>query len=266
MTRALTVAAVLIGAPAIAGPRQLIGVIHDRANKPVEGATVIVSGAGGDDSTLSDAHGLYRVVVRDAGRYRVTFVYGNASVERDVVVGDDPFTKLDMTIDLGRGEIVVIHELPAPPVLPHPKRDPRILPRYSESAIMSDVWARAWLLLDIDASGAVTRVKLATRPGHDLELMAIDYALHLRFEPARDAHDRPMETYLLYAIDWPSYWWVQMENGVVTRMPRAAAVLSVPCRGSGPLHLDSRHPVYRDCTPAPSWRSLDAVPWINAPR
>ena len=34
----------------------------------------------------------------------------------------------------------------------------RKAPKYSDRAILTDAWARAWLLLDVDRTGAVTRV------------------------------------------------------------------------------------------------------------
>src|SRR5512138_1205894 len=70
---------------------------------------------------------------------------------------------------VGKGETIEIHDPLPPPVLPKAKKDARILPKYSDDAVLSDAWEKAWLLLDVDTTGSVTRVKMLKRPGHDLE-------------------------------------------------------------------------------------------------
>jgi hypothetical protein len=163
-----------------------------------------------------------------------------------------------------RGETIVIEGKVPEVVAPKPKKNyQRIAPRYSDAAIERDVWAKAWLVLAIDERGNVTHVKLLKRPGHDLDQIAIDQAFKMKFAPAEDALGKPMPSQLIWAIEWPSYGWMIAMEGLATRIP--AGTGSVPCAGSGPLPMDSVHPVYRDCS-VPDLTKAAAVPWILAPR
>ncbi len=162
-----------------------------------------------------------------------------------------------------RGETIIIHDKPPPPppVLPRPRKDPRIAPPYSDAAIERDVWTKAWLLLDVDERGTVSRVKFLKRPGYDLDAIAVKQALKTRFTPAEDGAGHPVRTLVLWPIEWPSYWWMVTMTGLVTRIPASAA--GVPCAGSGPLHMDSAHPAYRDCS-APDLSRAALEPWVGA--
>ncbi|HTL38709.1 MAG TPA: energy transducer TonB [Kofleriaceae bacterium] len=159
-----------------------------------------------------------------------------------------------------RGETIHVEGKAPPGTPPKPaKRYHAIAPRYSDYAVEHDVWARAWLLLDIDARGAVTRVKLVRKPGADLDQIAIDTAMKMKFEPARDALGAPKASQLLWSIEWPSWGWLIAHEGLATKIP--ASVNGVPCAGSGqPLNLDAVHPVYRDCT-LPDVSKIEALPW-----
>lgn len=158
------------------------------------------------------------------------------------------------------GETIVIHGTAPPARAPAPKKNyHRMAPPYSDAAIESDAWAKAWVLLDIDAKGTVTRVKLLKKPGYDLERIAIEHALGLRFEPAEDARGRPMATQLVWSMEWPSYWWLVDMDEPPNRVPDSARW--VPCRGSGPMHMGSLHPTYRDCS-LPDLSKIGELPWI----
>jgi hypothetical protein len=158
-----------------------------------------------------------------------------------------------------RGETIHVEGKAPAGTPPKPaKRYHAIAPRYSDYAVEHDVWARAWLLLDIDVHGTVTRVKLVRRPGADLDQIAIETAMKMKFEPARDALG-PKASQLLWSIEWPSWGWLIAEEGLATKIP--ASVNNVPCAGSGkPLNLDNLHPVYRDCS-LPDTSKIDALPW-----
>src|SRR3954447_20790574 len=79
-----------------------------------------------------------------------------------------------------RGETIHVEGKAPPGTPPRPmKRYRAIAPRYSDYAIEHDTWARAWLLLDIDARGVVTRVKLLHRPGAELDQIAVDTAMKM---------------------------------------------------------------------------------------
>ena len=117
--------------------------------------------------------------------------------------------------------------------MPKPLTDRAILPEYSEKMTDLDVWARAWLLLDISETGAVTHVKLVNKPGLDLDRIAIRDAFKLRFEPARDRSRRPIRAMLLWTYEWPSYRWM-MARDLPDTTPRDGHARPVP-----PHHFDS---------------------------
>lgn len=160
------------------------------------------------------------------------------------------------------GETIIIEGHAPPAVQPRPvKNYVRIAPAYSDDAIEHDAWAKAYLLLDISARGDVTRVKLLKHPGHDLDQIAIDTALAMRFEPALDDRGQAIASSLIWPIEWPSYWWLIDIHGLATRIPDE--IVNVPCRGSGPMHMGSVHPVYRDCGTF-QLSALMSEPWIDA--
>jgi len=135
----------------------------------------------------------------------------------------------------------------------------RPAPEYSEEAILKDAWTVAWMLLDIDERGKVTRVKFLKYPGYDLERIAIKTALGLQFEPAI-AHDgKPVRSYIAWPIEWPSHGWLVTFTGLSTGIPDTS---HVPCRGSGPLHLGSIYPTYKDCS-EPNLAKARTEPWLT---
>jgi hypothetical protein len=144
-------------------------------------------------------------------------------------------------------EVIEIHDH-----IPEPAKPPESVHlRYSDAAIASNAWARAWLLVDIDSSGIVTRAKLLHAPGHDLDTIAIAQAFATRFTPARDRSGRPTPSHMLWGIEWPAYWWSQEHHKS-----------SPHCRGSGPLQLGSLYgSVYRDCS-EPDLSRASTAPWI----
>ena len=161
-----------------------------------------------------------------------------------------------------RGEVIIVHGTAPPVRAPAPKKNyHRMAPPYSEQAIMSDAWAKAWVLLDIDTRGVVTRVKLLKHPGYDLDQIAIEHALKMRFDPAEDTHGNPIPTQLVWSMEWPSYWRLVDMDEPPNRVPDSARY--VPCSGSGPLHLGSLHPTYRDCSPA-DLSKMASEPWVVA--
>lgn len=160
------------------------------------------------------------------------------------------------------GETIIIRESTPVKVMPKAKKPyGRIAAPYSDEAIERDIWAKAWLLLDIDESGVVTRLKLLKKPGYDLDQIAIERGFSMRFDPAEDTHGKRLRSLLITPIEWPAYWWLVKFEGLTTRIPEYIA--QVPCEGTGPLHLGSLHPVYRDCSPPPPIEKLDESPWIT---
>jgi hypothetical protein len=157
-----------------------------------------------------------------------------------------------------RGEVIIIEDHLPPKVLPKPKAfDPRKAPPYSEKAILTDAWTKAHVLLDVSATGKVTRFKFLKRPGYDLEPITAKQLATLRFEPALDTKNRPRRSLVVWTIEWPSAAFLQKFVGTITKMPpikegtypprRLDAY--IPCEGSGkPWHMDSHHKIYKDCS------------------
>ena len=154
---------------------------------------------------------------------------------------------------------VEMHETIPPAVTPVPMISPLAIPEYSEAAIAGDRWAKAWLLLDVDEKGNVVRLKLLDRPGMDLDQIAVRYGFKLRFKPARDLSDRPVGAQVLWAFEWPAYWWLHEETDNLELLPRA--VFKMPCRGTGP----ARNGTYRDCSQATLANAI-TEPWFDRPK
>jgi hypothetical protein len=158
------------------------------------------------------------------------------------------------------GETIIIHDHP-PKVLPHPRKNyHRMAPPYSDEAIDRDVWARAWVLLDIDTRGQVARVKLLNPPGYGLDKIAVDHAFKLRFDPAQDEQGHAVGSMLVWTIEWPSYWWLVDSDQPPNRVPDNADL--IPCKGTGPLNLSRLHPTQRDCTP-PDMHKIETAAWLT---
>jgi len=168
-------------------------------------------------------------------------------------------------------EVIVIDEKPPKPAVEAKAKNysPRKTPPYSDEAIESDAWTRAWLLLDISPTGSVTRIKYLKRPGYQLDDIAAREVFRLRFEPARDKNGKPQRTWIVWGIEWPSYFWLVDRLGIASGMPPIVGFpperldAHVPCRGSGPMNLGSIHPAYRDCSmPNLSGRYFASLPWL----
>ncbi|MEJ7600429.1 MAG: hypothetical protein WKG01_21150 [Kofleriaceae bacterium] len=170
-------------------------------------------------------------------------------------------------------EVIVIDEVLPPPVRAKVKNFvPTKAPPYSDRAILTNAWTRAWLMLDLDETGTVTRAKFLKRPGADLDDIAVAEVFKLDFDPARDDHGRPVKTVIIWGIDWPAADWLVRVSGTRSAMPpyvdlkfplRKIRVdeLTVPCRGTGP----SITLTYRDCA-KPDLANAKLEPWIGRPR
>ena len=241
----VTIACVGIAVPAVADPppAQLVGRLVDDHGRPLESATVSAGGT----TTYTNAAGVYRLVLPRRGTYEVALSYADEQQTRTVAI-DGPIATLDAKLPVDSETVIVIHDPRRIAVAPRPANPhaQRIVPPYSDAASEHDTWARAWLLLDVDATGHVARVKLLSKPGYDLEPIAVRAAFGLAFTPARDAAGRAMPSLVLWMYEWPAYWWLVQMEGVTTGM--SAQMYGVPCRGAGPLEMSSMHRVYRDCS------------------
>jgi len=243
-------------------------VLDSKHATPVEQALVLVAGPGGVEHTLiTDSNGLYTVDVAP-GSYILVFIYGSArsSGHVDVVAGRP--AKLDGRVDSTEGEVIVIRDKIHPPVPPRATNfKPRKAPPYSDRAILSDAWTRAWMLLDISATGQLIRMKWLKRPGYDLDDIAIKEIKKLTFTPARNASGQAIRAYIVWGIEWPSAWWLSQFVGVRSGMPPIVGYpphrldWKVPCAGSGPWHVGSIKPGYKDCS-TPNLAAAAHEAWI----
>lgn len=171
-----------------------------------------------------------------------------------------------------RGEVIEV-EGKAPPITPPAAKNfvKQKAPPYSDRAILSDAWTKAWMLLDVDEQGVVQRMKFLKHPGYDLEKIAVAEMFKLRFAPALDATKRPMRTQILWEIEWPSAYWLSTFVGTRSAMPKYVGHPPrrqdhyVPCRGSGPWAMGSIRPTYKDCS-KPDLSKIKTAPWIARPR
>lgn len=265
-----------------AAPTIVAGRVTDVLGRAVSSVQIhVVPASGSLVKTTTDQDGRYRVEVSAGGTYRVVVENRGLQTIGTVIAKPGETTTLDITLELDSegGEVIRIEDRELPVVNPklRPKSQPPL--PYSKEAFERDAWARAWLLLDVDETGRVTRLKLLKQPGFGLEKICIDAAFALQFEPARDAAGRPMKTYLLWTMEWPAWGWLQNGKGttmerqpqgsnlhVFTRDQPAATIQyapsRVPCFGSGPLRLSLRNPAYRDCS-LPDMKLAETLPWIT---
>ena len=267
-------AALAPGAPP--APSSLLsGRVLDATHEgPVDGALVMIAGEQGLVRTLTtDAAGRYSALVRP-GTYRVIFVRGDSRTSGHVTVAPASAAVLDGRVDSVAGEVIVIRDRIAPPVPPKPTNHVRSkAPPYSDRAVLTNAWTKAWFLLDLDEQGKLRRYKFLRRPGYDLERIAVDEIRKLRFEPGRDRSGKPVRTWMVWAVEWPSAWWLGQEASHLpgTRAGMAARTVgfpprpgdaSVPCHGSawmmGSVFATT---VTKDCS-RPDLSKAAAEPWI----
>ncbi|MEZ4403685.1 MAG: carboxypeptidase-like regulatory domain-containing protein [Kofleriaceae bacterium] len=269
--RLATVAGLLaLACPLTASAERITGRVLARADgAPVEGAVVYLTAPDGASLTATTtADGRYGFDVIP-GTYQVTFLYGDARQRGTVVVAPDTPMVLNGRLAVDIAETIVVDETHRPAVLPEPitPRFSQATPPYSDRAILHDVWTRAWLLLSVDDTGEVTKLKLLRDPGYDLGPIAISEGFKLRFTPARDAAGNRVSTLVIWPIEWPAQSWLVTFQGQATRMPEAKPMSSrsqasyVPCKGSGPWRLGSQYKGYRDCA-RPDLAAAKTVPWI----
>ena len=182
-------------------------VLDTKRGTPVEDTTVLVAGPQGVKYTFAtDAKGNFGGVV-EPGEYILVFIYGSARSSTRVTVVPDRLAQVTGKVDSSDGEVIVIREKLRPPVPAKPQQLQRLKTApYSARAIDADAWTRAFLLLDIDETGTLRRIKWLKRPGFDLEKIALSEVKKVKFAPARDATGKPIRSLLVWDIEWPSAW------------------------------------------------------------
>lgn len=261
----------------------LVGKVTDLLGVPVANVRVHVVSKADHQIVTTNKDGEYRVVVDSNQTISVVVGAGEFHTFRGGTIKENTTLRLDFEVEQAEGEIIRIIDSKPPTVPPKlPADAKRLTPPYSTEAMERDAWAKAWLLLDIDETGKVLRVKLVKRPGFDLDDIAVKEAMKLRFEPALDENNKPMRTTIYWAMEWPSHGWLTTHRGTATRMPIESYALDpfagnfgdltltmgentlayVPCAGSAPLNLDQLHPVYRDCS-RPNVTKVPHLPWLD---
>lgn len=225
----------------------LAGEVTSEAGEPLSGVTVVATTPDGEVTTVTDAKGNYRMDLGPALGAKFVFVRRRARI--------NGHTTRTATED--GEEFFDILEADKPKVMPRPQTGTNVVPEYSQAARDADVWARAWLILDVDDSGRVGKLKLVNRPGYGLDEIAVREAFKLRFAPAQNRAGKPMRALVLWTYEWPSYWWMIDNKFVPGFLPDKIA--DVPCKGT----LSSQRRL-RDCSQADVAKAHE-VEWINAP-
>jgi hypothetical protein len=243
----------------------------------------------------SDSQGRYRFELAP-GSYSIIVVAGKVQAQREVTIEPHAVATINIELDVdpGANEVITVvdRELPAPAVKPRPEKpDSRKSLPYSNEAVTRNAWGLAWVLIDLDETGRVTRLKLLKRPGFDLDRIAIDEAFKLKFEPARDAQGRPVKTVFAWKLEWPSWGYLVTYMGTAAARPHEhrdvyldprndpkidavwaqplpvgepKALSRVRCVNNGPAQLEAGHPGLRDCSKPNLERAfLDSLPWIT---
>ena len=237
----------------------LTGRVTDLNEQPVGDAVVVITGTDGIQTrTMTDPTGHYAATVPGGGSYAVVFSFGRAHVNARLDIPVDGTLTLNTRLEVG-GEVIEITGQHQPVIYAKPKSDPLAIPPYSDKAVLGDHWAKAWLLLDVDDHGVVTRAKFLKRPGYELDEIAVKHVFGMRFDPARDHNGVPAPSFIVWPLEWPSLNWLQARGALANRLPTVVDRVHTvpgglvvdgypPCLGSGPLELSALHPVARDCT------------------
>ena len=283
-TAVISILVILLGVldGSAAADSLLVGKVTDLLGRPVANVRVHVVSKGDHQIVTTNAAGAYQVVVDGNQTLSVVVGAGEFHTFRGGTIKDGTTMRLDFEVEQADGEIIRIVDAKPPTVPPRlPADAARLTPPYSTEAMERNAWAKAWLLLDIDATGKVLRVKLVKRPGFGLDDIAVKEAMKLKFQPALDENAKPMRSAMYWAMEWPAHGWLTMHQGTATRMPTESYALdpfagnfgelkptgtitlsSVPCAGSGPLNLDYADPVYRDCS-RPNVTKVPHLPWLD---
>jgi hypothetical protein len=228
---------------------ELRGQVKSDSGEPLADVAVHVTSAEGERVVRTDEQGRYRVDLGTSQGQKFVFVRRIARINGQSVE----------TSELETGEEVFeIKEAEKPKIMPKPTSGTNVIPGYSDEARAKDVWAKAWLMLEIDDKGNVARMKMLHSPGYGLEEIAIRAAGDLSFEPARSTAGRPVPALVLWAYEWPAYFWLIERKLSPERL--TDAVESVPCAKE-----PSNRSRLRDCTKADLTKAAE-LPWIPAVR
>lgn len=224
------------------------GTVTDDDGDGLDGVEVFVTMPDGSERKgKTNDKGKYKVDLGQDPGQKFVFVRRTARIQGQVLA----------TSLLDGEEVFEIQESEKPKVMPRPTKATNLIPDYSSEARAKDVWARAWLMLDIDAQGQVIRMKMLNAPGHGLDEIAIKEAARLRFQPALSLSGKPIPSLVLWDYEWPSYYWLLSQKFSPEALPPEAEL--VPCKGTEAPNAK----YFRDCTTADVAKA-QSLPWIPA--
>lgn len=186
-------------------------------------------------------------------------------------------------------ETIHVDQKITPVRMPRLLSDPDLVPPYSDDAILTNVWVRAWVWLDIDADGVVQAVKFIKHPGHGLDQIAIEFALSRQFAPAVNQFGHTVRSLAYLPVEWPSHDWLVEKKYSAKRRATAMDMTQIsvdftalggppsqitrgklpPCTLGAPLPLDKLRSssgiplVYRDCSRPDLAHANAAEPWVS---
>lgn len=228
---------------------ELKGEVKSPSGSPMAGVEVHITSASGEKVVKTDDKGRYKVDLGSEQGQKFVFVREIARINGQALETS--------TLETGE-EVFEIKESEKPKTMPKPTTGTNLIPGYSDEARRSDVWARAWLLLEVDDKGNVVRMKMLHAPGYGLDEIAIRAAGDLSFEPARAASGKAVPALVLWTYEWPAYYWLIERK--LSPEGLTDVVETVPCAD----HPSNRARL-RDCTKADLTKAGD-LPWIPAVR
>lgn len=228
---------------------ELRGEVKENDGSPIADVEVHITSPAGERIVKTDKQGRYRIDLGTEEGQKFVFVRRSARIN-----GQSLETS---ALETGE-EVFEIKEAEKPKVMPKPTSGTNVIPPYSDEAREKDVWARAWLMLEIDDKGNVARMKMLHSPGYGLDEIAIRAAGDLSFEPARSISGKPVAALVLWAYEWPAYYWLIERKLSPERL--TDVVETVACANE-----PSNRSRLRDCTKADMSKAGE-LPWIPAVR
>ncbi len=223
------------------------GEVTDENGAPLSGVAVHANTQAGERTTTTDRSGRYQLDLGEGEGPKFVYVRMRARIN-----GHTQRTAYEEG-----EEYVDILEADKPSIMPKPTTATNLVLAYSSEVKDANAWVRAWLVLDVTASGFVRRLKLINRPGYALDELAVREAFKLRFAPARSRAGKAVPAMVLWTYEWPSYWWMIEQKLDPRIVPESAAKL--PCKGTA-----STERTQRDCSQA-DLAAAQLLPWIDAP-
>jgi hypothetical protein len=221
---------------------ELTGRVADADGKPVANARVQLVSKSGERTLTTDQQGRFKA---DVVEPTMVAVYNGLQV-----TGGSSTTE-----NVDGNEAIVLREADRPTKLAKALSDPTAIPDYTDAIRDENAWVRAWVLVEVNESGGVSRVKLLNPPGFGLDAIAIRDAFKLKFEAARNRVDKPVPSLVVWKFEWPP-------SG---SRPPSNKWSRLPCRQNADDKWYAMNTPYRDCS-QPNMAAWVTTPWIDRPR